>query len=206
MEMNTESRITVGVWTLASIEEKPKNPVLSSNIFDENYLARLRSGDEETAKHFNDYFRRMLRIKLWAKFGRQAQDELTDDVMAAALEKILNGEPRDPSCLAAYVRRICENLCKRPALSLQQSAGFNFDNLSDQSRSAEEEMICQEKARTVRMVLTSLRPRDRLILVDLFYNEIDRDEVCRKHNVNREQLRLILFRARGRFQKRWLPN
>jgi hypothetical protein len=35
---------------------------------------------------------------------------------------------------------------------------------------------------------------------------MDRDAVCEKYAVTREQLRLILFRARGRFQKRWMPN
>ena len=29
-------------------------------IFDDGYLARLRNGDEETAKHFDRYFRRLL--------------------------------------------------------------------------------------------------------------------------------------------------
>jgi hypothetical protein len=35
---------------------------------------------------------------------------------------------------------------------------------------------------------------------------MDRDAVCEKYAVTPEQLRLILFRARGRFQKRWMPN
>ncbi len=208
MEANIQKPTSMGVWSsLALVEEKPvAGTVTSLNIFDENYLVRLRSGDEDTAKHFDSYFRRMLRIKLWAKYGRTVQDDLADEVMAAALEKILNGEPRDPSCLAAYVRGICANLTKRPDPTAQQGVDFNVDQLSDRAASAEEAMISQERARTVRRVLTSLKPRDRLILVDLFYNEMDRDEVCRKYHVSREQLRLILFRARARFQKRWLPN
>jgi len=193
------------IWSLTPTAEK-RTVVISSNVFDEGYLARPRNGDEETAKHFTSYFRRMLRIKLWAKFGRTVPDDLTDEIMAAALEKILNGEPRDPACLAAYVRGICSNLAKRPVSANRKGTDVNLDHLSDDSLSAEEEMISQETARTVRTVLTTLRPRDRNVLIDLFYNELDRDEVCRKHSVNREQLRLILFRARGRFQKKWLPN
>ena len=96
METHIEKPSSFSIWPLAAMEEKP-NAVMSSNIFDANYLTRLRSGDEETAKHFDTYFRRMLRIKLWAKFGRTVQDDLMEDALAAALEKILNGEPRDPS-------------------------------------------------------------------------------------------------------------
>jgi RNA polymerase sigma factor (sigma-70 family) len=205
METHIEKPSSFSIWPLAAMEEKP-NAVMSSNIFDANYLTRLRSGDEETAKHFNTYFRRMLRIKLWAKFGRTVQDDLMEDVLAAALEKILNGEPRDPSCLAAYVRGICANLAKRPDPNTNRGSDFNFEHISDRALTAEEQMISRERARTVRAVLTSLKTRDRLILIDLFYNDLHREEVCRRYKVSREQLRLILFRARGRFQKKWLPQ
>jgi RNA polymerase sigma factor (sigma-70 family) len=207
METNTEKSADLKIWRVAPMGHKTTASIMSSSPFDQDYLTRLRRGDEETAKHFNAYFRRMLRIKLWSKFGRAVQTDLMDEIMAAAMEKILAGEPRDPSCLAAYIRGICTNLARHPdPNSHPTSAAFNLDHLSDRALSAEEQLISKETARTVRMVLTSLKPRDRHILTDLFYNDLDRREVCRKYNVNREQLRLILFRARGRFQKKWLPN
>ncbi len=125
METHIEKPNSFSIWPLAAMETKPST-VMSSNIFDENYLTRLRSGDEETAKHFTAYFRRMLRIKLWAKFGRSIQDDLMEDVLAAALEKIMNGEPRDPSCLAAYVGGICANLAKRPDPEHESQFGLRF--------------------------------------------------------------------------------
>jgi DNA-directed RNA polymerase specialized sigma24 family protein len=64
-------------------------------------------------------------------------------------------------------------------------------------------MLVEERAKTVRAVLATLKARDRDILVDLFYRELDRDEVCKQRGVTREQLRLVLFRARGRFQQQW---
>jgi len=177
-------------------------PRQSSIIFDEGYLARLRSGDEDTAKHFNTYFRRLLGIKIWAKFGRADQEEIIDEVMAAAMEKILLGQPRDPANLAAYVRAIAANLAGKPRVA-NCAADFNFDRISDPSRTAEERILEEERAKTVRTVLKNLKPRDRDILVDLFYNELDREEVCRKYAIKRDQLRLVLFRARGRFQEKW---
>ena len=54
-----------GVCTAPSREVTRQAPV-----FDEGYLRRLRSGDEETAAHFNDYFRRLLRRWMWGKFNR----------------------------------------------------------------------------------------------------------------------------------------
>ncbi len=93
-----------------------------------------------------------------------------------------------------------------PIPSTNHNSDFDFDHISDRALTAEEQMISKERARSVRAVLTSLKSRDRLILVDLFYNDLEREEVCRKYKVSREQLRLILFRARGRFQKKWIPK
>jgi RNA polymerase sigma factor (sigma-70 family) len=210
-EMGTDTRL--GIQPLepdharrASLMESPKfrppHAAQSCLIFDQGYLARLRSGDEETAKHFNSYFRRVLRIKLWAKFCRQRQDDLIDEVMAAAMQKILSGEPRDATCLAAYVRGICANLTKKPNPT-NHGVDLNFEQLSDRTPSAEERLLAEERARTVRAVLVTLKPRDHDTLVDLFYNDLTRNEVCEKYGVSREQLRLVLFRARTRFQEKW---
>jgi RNA polymerase sigma factor (sigma-70 family) len=174
-------------------------------IFDQGYLARLRSGDDETASHFNSYFRRMLRTKLWGRVSWTWQEELIDEVMAVAIQKILSGEPRDAACLASYIRGICGNLAKKPKYN-SYGVEINFDKLSDDALTVEEQMLAKERARIVRTVLITLKDRDRDVLVDLFYNELARSEVCDKYGVTREQLRLILFRARGRFQEQWLRN
>ena len=111
MEMNIEKHDDVKIWPLLEAKQKSTR-VMSSNIFDEGYLMRLRAGDEETAKHFNDYFRRMLRIKLWAKYGHTVKNDLMDDVMAAALEKILERRTTRsvlPCCLCSrYLRQSCQ--------------------------------------------------------------------------------------------------
>ena len=51
--------------SLASVNCRPLHGRECSAVFDAAYLERLRAGDEETAKHFNGYFRRVLRLKLW---------------------------------------------------------------------------------------------------------------------------------------------
>jgi RNA polymerase sigma factor (sigma-70 family) len=174
----------------------------SSSIFDDAYLARLRRGDEETAKHFDSYFRRILKVKLWVRFGHERQEELIDEVMVAAMEKIMSGEPRNAASLPAYVRGICANLARRPSPATQD-LDLLYDRVPDRGPSPEQTLIAKEKAQIVQEVLGTLKARDRNGLVDLFYHELDRDEVCTKHGVSREQLRLLLFRARKRFQERW---
>ena len=61
----------------------------------------------------------------------------------------------------------------------------------------------KEAAKAVWDVLSSLRFRYRNILLDVFYYELDRDEVRQKYGKTPEQMRLILFHARRSFQKEW---
>jgi RNA polymerase sigma factor (sigma-70 family) len=175
-------------------------------VFDAAYLQRLRNGDDETAKHFDHYFRRLVRAKVWGKFTCQREEDLVDDVMAAAIENIMRGQPRDASRLAAYVCGIFSNSMKRAVRPGRRDAAFvpvDLERVSDGAKTAERRMEEKEKAEAVRKTLSALSRRDREVLIDLFYHELSREEVCQKHAVTNAQLRLILFYAVRRFQKKW---
>ena len=73
--------------------------------FGEDYLARLRSGDDEILKHFNDHFRRLIRLKSWGQFNREQGEKLANDVMAAVREKIVEGAPDEMQSITKTDRR-----------------------------------------------------------------------------------------------------
>jgi RNA polymerase sigma factor (sigma-70 family) len=174
--------------------------------FDEDYLVRLRNGDHETAKHFNAYFRKLLRIKLCGAFSPEKVNELIDEVMFAAITNIMRGQPRDASSLASYVRGVCSNLKNRTIKNRLRSGeeSVDFDRIAARGETAEDRLQKKDNVRDVQAVLRELSERDRNVLTDLFYNELTRDEVCGKYApLTRVQLRMILFHARQRFQKRW---
>jgi hypothetical protein len=83
--------------------------------FGEDYLARLRGGDEETVKHFNNHFRRLLRLKFWSQFSREQGEELANDVMAAVWERISQGAPDLTNRLPAYILGVCSTLVNKQA-------------------------------------------------------------------------------------------
>jgi RNA polymerase sigma factor (sigma-70 family) len=176
-------------------------------VFNEDYLARLRRGDHHTARHFNRYFRAMLRFSLWHRFDGERAADLIDQVMVAAIERILKGEPKDATRLVAYVRGICSNLTKKEMRGrpLIMRMDLNLDLFADSAPRADHKLLEQERAEAVRKVLETLGKRDRAILVDLFWEEMTREEVCEKYKLSRERLRMILFHARRRFEKRWEP-
>jgi RNA polymerase sigma factor (sigma-70 family) len=174
--------------------------------FDDDYLARLRSGDYQTAKHFNAYFRKLLRIKLCGAFRAEQIDDLIDEVMFVAITNILRGQLRDPACLPSYVRGVCANL-RNKTIKAKLKGGqedINLDHISAREETTEARLLRKENEKDVQAVLRELSDRDRNVLTDLFYKELTRDEVCAKYApLNRIQLRMILFHARQRFQRRW---
>jgi hypothetical protein len=98
---------------IAFPQSSPWNTERHPTGFGEGYLARLRSGDDETLRHFNDHFRRLIRLKFWGQFKPERVEELANDVMAAAQEKILDGEPVDASRLPAYIFTMCSALATK---------------------------------------------------------------------------------------------
>jgi RNA polymerase sigma-70 factor (ECF subfamily) len=49
-------------------------------------------------------------------------------------------------------------------------------------------------------------PRDRDLLKAVFLDEKERDEVCREFGVDREYLRVLLFRAKQEFKTEYLKR
>ena len=65
--------------------------------------------------------------------------------------------------------------------------------------------VAQSRAKAVEHVMARLSPLERGILMELFYNENDRQAVCKKYQLSREQLKLAIFRAKTKLRKAWLP-
>jgi len=187
------------------LENRTQAVTSDSEQFDDAYLQRLRSGDDETARHFDLYFRRLIRAKVWGTLDRQREADLIDDVMAAAIQGILRGKPRNASRLPGYICGICSNLTKvamRPK-SNAEVAQADFDRIPDSGKTTVEKLQETEIEQAVRNVLSTLSQRDRKVLVDLFYNGLTRAEASRKRRLSRAQLRIILFHAMKRFKKKW---
>jgi RNA polymerase sigma-70 factor (ECF subfamily) len=63
----------------------------------------------------------------------------------------------------------------------------------------------QERAR-VRDVIAALPEKEKQLLQWLFFEECDKDEVCRRLNVDRNYLRVLLHRAKLRFKTEFVGS
>ncbi len=98
------------------------NTARGPSSFGDDDLARLRGGDETALQHFHEHFRRLLRLKFWGQFEGEQGEALANDVLAAAREKIAQGEVNDASRLPGYILGLCATLAPPAAMRQEPRA------------------------------------------------------------------------------------
>ena len=192
-------------WRLRSEE-----PPLQFQSFDEGYIQRLWAGDSATQEHFVGYFTQLLHIKLRSRLrSSHAIDDVRQETFARVFAVLRKEGLRQPERLGAFVNSVCNNVL----LEHYRVAGRS-DSLDEESRpelpSPAADALTIVGARQikdkVREILLDLEPRDRSLLKAVFLDERDRDEVCREFGVDREYLRVLLFRAKREFKAEYLKR
>lgn len=172
--------------------------------FDKPYVDRLRDGDPSTERHFVSYFGQLLGIMLRARY---LPPERVDDVRQETFRRVLDalrrhGGIREPERFGAFVNSICKNVLRENAREWFRNLAIEQDHTEARSKilDLESALISQETKEKVREILGEMRPRDRELLRAMFLEDKDKDEICLEFGVNREYLRVLLYRAKVRFR------
>ncbi len=172
--------------------------------FDGAYVERLRAGDPQTEQHFVAYFSTLLQLKLRARYlSREAVDDLRQETFARVLTAVKRkGELRQPDRLGPFVNSVCNNVLQEfyRASSRTQPLEEDPPPIADKAINLEGFLITEQVRQVVREVLDELPERDRRILQAIFFQEKEKDEVCRDFAVDRDYLRVLLHRAKERFR------
>ena len=178
--------------------------------FDAAYIARLGSEDPETVQNFCAYFGELIHIKARA---RRLPPPLADDVRQETFLRVLRtlktpGGLRTAESLGAFVNSVCNNVlfeCYRAGAKVQQLAE-GHDQVDERGPSVETGLMQSEQRERVREALAALPAREQELLRWLFFEERDKDEICRTLNVDRNYLRVLLHRAKAKFRDRFLAD
>jgi RNA polymerase sigma-70 factor (ECF subfamily) len=176
--------------------------------FDRAYLDRLVSGDPETERHFARYFGDLLNLKLRSRLRSPA---LVEDARQETFRRVLitlkeKGGLASAESLGAFVNSVCNNVlfeCYRAGAKVQQLAE-DHDQMDDSRPSAETGVMAAEQRDRVRHALAGLPEKEQEILRWLFFEERDKDEICRELKVDRNYLRVLVHRAKAKFRDRFL--
>jgi len=202
------SRVTLRMHSGVLSASHSTSEGLVRDSFDRDYVERLKNGDAETERHFTDYFGKLLRVKLRARLCHaQTIEDLTQETFLRVLIALKSKNClQSPESLGAFVNTVCQNLLfelYRSKSSTQLSLPDHLD-IPDERVNAESALVTEDRKRQVRQVLEDLPAKDRDLLRMVFYEETDKDEICRRFSVDRQYLRLLVHRAKARFRKELL--
>lgn len=181
------------------------------HTFDAVYVENLCAGDFATQEHFVRYFTELLHLKLRSRLrSPQAIEDVRQETFARVFSSLRKGGSlRQPERLGAFVNTVCNNV-----LFEHYRASARSDSLDDEGApelpatgmDALGHVTAQQLKTKVREILVDMPPRDRDLLNAVFLEERDRDEVCRDFGVDREYLRVLLFRAKQEFKTEYLKR
>jgi RNA polymerase sigma-70 factor (ECF subfamily) len=178
--------------------------VLELFAFDEAYLARLREGDPSTETHFVAYFSELLQLKLRARhFTPDAVDDLRQETFSRVIRSIRSdGGIREANRLGAFVNSVCNNVLLEHYRSGNKSLPLepNHVEIQDKVVNLENLAIAEETRSSVRKVLAQLPERDQAILRAIFFEELPKDDACRRFGITRDYLRVLIHRAKQKFR------
>jgi RNA polymerase sigma-70 factor (ECF subfamily) len=172
--------------------------------FDAEYLARLTAADPDTESHFSAYFGKFIFLKLRA---RRVAPEMAEDVRQETLLRVLKALRQGPGVeqperFGGFVNTVCNNvllefLHKQSRHPLMDE---NAPERADESIDLDAPLVNEQRKRAVAKALDELADRDREILRLVFFEEMDRNEICRRMSIDGEYLRVLLHRAKSRFE------
>lgn len=133
-------------------------------------------------------------------------DDLRQETFRVILEKVRNGEVREPEKLAGFIRGTAKNLWTADyRKARRRPPADELDTVEepvDPSPSALSRVLREEDRRHVRLLLGELRlDRDREILVRFHIAEEPKEEICEALGLSPRQFNVTLFRARQRFKE-----
>jgi RNA polymerase sigma-70 factor, ECF subfamily len=178
--------------------------IVDTCCFDEEYVRRLTDGDAATEAHFTAYFGNLLTLKLRNKVrSTHGIDDIRQETFLRVLQTLRRRHGLEhPERLGAFVNSVCNNVLLENFRAQSRYVPLPEDHREpvDAATDLERDLVSEERKRMVTIVLDQLSEMDRRILKMLFFDEADKQEICRVMGVSREYLRVLVHRARLRFR------
>jgi RNA polymerase sigma-70 factor (ECF subfamily) len=171
--------------------------------FDEDYVQRLGADDPETAEHFHRYFGELIFIKLRSRqYSSHTIDDIRQETYLRVYQILRRDGVRQPERLGALVNAICNNVI----LEFHRAgARITFTDEPPEpaasAPAADLELMERERRAHVRQVLAKMPSKNQKLLTAVFIEERSPDDVCEELGVDRNYLRVLLFRARTQLKE-----
>lgn|SRR5579859_1482340 len=180
---------------------------LDFHQFNESYLHELRAQDADTQAHFVSYFSRILQNKLRRRLScpEHIKDVQQETLLRAWAAVRARGGVRQPERFGAFVSSVCNNILRESYRSRARVRALDDLQIDpvDEAANPDGALLAAETQKQVREALARLDDKDRKLLRAVFFEQRDKDEVCRELGVSRDYLRVLLHRAKQQFVSRY---
>jgi RNA polymerase sigma-70 factor (ECF subfamily) len=170
-------------------------------------VSRIRVGDPEAEVELVErYGRGVMMILRRAARNAAVSDDLYQDTFRIALEKIRQGELREPEKLAAFICSVARNLAidyfRRTARHQSLTKIAESDRPHYFAPNPLEVLLQEERAALVRQVIDELpTDRDRQLLFRFYIAEDDKERICADLGLTSLHFNRVLHRARERYKE-----
>jgi RNA polymerase sigma-70 factor, ECF subfamily len=171
-------------------------------------VRRIRSGDPEAEAELVQRFSRALSF-LVRRLARDeaAAEDLYQETFRLVIEKVRDGELREPEKLPGFVSGMARNLFlgsvrrggRRQKWHGEPEAA---ETAPDPAPGQLTRLLARERAAAVRQVLAELRiDRDREVLSRYYIADEAKEDICRDLELSDLHFNRVLFRARQRYKE-----
>ncbi len=178
--------------------------------FDESYVERLQAGDFRTQEHFVAYFSELIQLKLRSRLhSPQAIEDVRQETFTRVFAALRGGKIRQPERLGAFVNSMCNNVLLEHYRASSRDSSLDDEEQQDFPATNVDVLgavAAKQMGEKIREILEEMPERDRRLLREIFLEERDKDEVCKDFGVDREYLRVLLYRAKQSFKSLYLKN
>ena len=178
--------------------------------FDESYVERLQAGDFRTQEHFVAYFSELIQLKLRSRLhSPQAIEDVRQETFTRVFAALRGGKIRKPERLGAFVNSMCNNVLLEHYRASSRDSSLDDEEQQDFPATNVDVLgavAAKQMGEKIREILEEMPERDRRLLREIFLEERDKDEVCKDFGVDREYLRVLLYRAKQSFKSLYLKN
>lgn len=183
----------------------PKASMVSQGTFSGQDVHRLLAGDREAGRSFVRRFEPLLRTKIRCRWPRTPEPQIADfiqETFRRVLEALQAGRVKDLDRLGGFVAGVCENVMFEGHAATKRLVAL--DDVAQgllAPGDPEDRATVGELVEMARQVVRELPDREREVLQLILEGEVDREEVCRRYQITRENLRIILWRAREKLRE-----
>jgi len=171
--------------------------------FDSGYLERLAAGDPAIEAHFNDYFGELIFIKLRSRqYAGGTIDDIRQETFLRVFQALRRDGIRQPERIGAFVNSVCNNVVLEFGRTGSRLAYMEeTPDPPDRGADSERDLIERESREQVRKLLEKMSAKNKRLLTAVVLEERPADEVCAELGIDRNYLRVLLFRARTQLKE-----